>query len=177
MTRHPKATGPRPGEVIGWREEIALPDLGISRLKAKIDTGARTSALHAVDHRMIEIGGNRWVEFKVPVGNRATSKIVRAPLIDERDIKNTSGVPERRLIVRTTLILGRHRWQIEMSLANRERMEFDLILGRSAIRKRGILVDPGRSFVLGPPRAARKPAAPDASSFATLVRQMEGRDK
>lgn len=141
----------RPSEIIGWREKVALPDFGIDQLNAKIDTGARTSALHAIDQSVIEHEGGTLVEFKIPLGNRRTSRVVRAPLVDEREIKNTSGVPERRLVVRSVLVLGRHRWQIEISLANREKMEFDLILGRSAIRKRGILVDPGRSFVLEPP--------------------------
>lgn len=170
---------PRPRrapEVIGWREHIGLPELGLPVLAAKIDTGARTSALHAVDHKIIDVEGVLWVEFSIPVGNRRTTDRVRALLVDERAIKNTSGIPERRLIVRTTLLLGRHRWQIEVSLANREKMEFDLILGRTAIRKRGILVDPGHSFVLGPPRTART-AAVGPSSFSALVRDMEGNDE
>ncbi len=146
-------------EVIGWREQVALPDLGLPSLAAKIDTGARTSALHAVDHMLVEVNGESCVEFTVPVHNRRTSRRVRALLVDEREIRNTSGIPERRLIVRSTLLMGRHRWHIEVSLANRERMEFDLILGRTAIRKRGILVDPGRSFVLGQPRATAKTGA------------------
>jgi len=144
-------TRKRVPEIIGWREHIALPQLGFPLLAAKIDTGARTSALHAVDQKIFTLDGEDWVEFSVPVHNRPTVRRVRAPLVDERKIKNTSGVPESRLVVRTQLLLGRHRWQIEVSLANREKMEFDLILGRTAIRRRGILVDPGRSFVLGSP--------------------------
>ncbi len=168
--RKPPRRGP---EIIGWRELIALPDLGIPLLAAKIDTGARTSALHAVDQEYVDVGGARFVEFSVPIGNRRTSERVRAPLIDEREIKNTSGVPQRRLIVRTTLLLGRHRWQIEVSLANREKMEFDLILGRTAVRKRGILVDPGHSFMLGPPVSARKAAA-KVGTVSTPVAGLEG---
>ena len=124
-------------------------------MAAKIDTGARTSALHALDQRIIERDGVRWVEFMIPVHNRRTSTRVLAPLVDERAIKNTSGVPELRLVVRTLLLLGRHRWQIELSLANRQKMEFDLILGRTAIRRRRLLVDPGRSFMLGLPEPDR----------------------
>ncbi len=161
-------------EVIGWRERVALPDLGIAGLAAKIDTGARTAALHAVDQRIVDVGGRPWVEFMIPVHNRRTATIVRAPLVDERDIKNTGGVPERRLIVQTLLLIGRHRWHIEVSLANREKMEFDLILGRTAIRGRGILIDPGRSFVLGHATAI-EPAAQEATAFSALVKQMEGR--
>ena len=165
-----------PPEVIGWREHVALPDFGITGLDAKIDTGARTSALHAVDQRVIEVDGERWVEFMIPAHNRPTTQTVRALLVGERDIKNTSGVPERRLIVHTALLMGRHRWTIEVSLANREKMEFDLILGRTAIRRRRILVDPGRSFVLGPSGAAHE-AATEPGAFSALVRQLEGRDE
>jgi hypothetical protein len=138
---------PRP-EVIGWRELVSLPDLGIAGLAAKIDTGARTSALHANYQRIVVRDGIQCVEFTVPIGNRRSTEFVLAPLVGEREIKNSSGVSERRLVVHTLLCIGRHRWHIEVSLTNRERMEYDLILGRTAIRKRGILVDPGRSFVL-----------------------------
>lgn len=171
---HPRAQ--RPPEVIGWREHVALPELGLPKLAAKIDTGARTSALHAVDQTLVDFDGVPWVEFSIPIENRGTNKRVRAPLVDQREIKNTSGVPERRLVVRTTLLLGRHRWKIELSLANREKMEFDLILGRTAIRKRGILVDPGHSFVLGLPKAPKK-AVVGPTAFAALVRDMEGRNE
>lgn len=170
MTRAPKrARGP---EIIGWREYISLPDLGLSRLPAKIDTGARTSALHAVDHRIIVRDGQDCVEFAVPVGNRRSATKVIAPLVGQRDIKNTGGIPETRLVVRTTLLIGGHKWKIEVSLADREKMEFDLILGRTAIRKRGILVDPGRSFVLDPKR--RLTHQMPAGALKGPLRQAEG---
>ena len=172
-TKRPRTRRP---EIIGWREHVGLPDLGIADLAAKIDTGARTAPLHAVDQRIVDIDGQPWVEFEIPVHNRRTAKIVRAPLVDERSIKNTGGVPERRLVVQTLLLIGRHRWHIEVSLANREKMEFDLILGRTAIRGRGILIDPGRSFVLGH-SPATEPAAEEATAFSALVRQMEGREE
>ncbi|WP_171169372.1 RimK/LysX family protein [Ruegeria sp. HKCCA0370] len=139
-------------EIIGWRERISLPEFGIENIPAKIDTGARTAALHAVDQTVFEIDGERWVEFMIPVQNRRSPNRVRTRVVDEREIKNTGGVPERRLIVRTQLLLGRHRWQIDVSLANRAKMEFDLILGRTAIRRRGILVDPGHSYLLKAPK-------------------------
>lgn len=136
-------------EIIGWREHIGLPEFDICEMAAKIDTGARTSALHAVDQCLTERGASQWVEFLIPIPDRRNGKRVRSEVVEEREIKNTGGVPERRLIIRTTLLLGRHRWHIDISLANREEMEFDLILGRTAIRNRNILVDPGHSFVLG----------------------------
>lgn len=140
-------------KVIGWRELIALPEFGIEELPAKVDTGARTSALHAVDQILFERDGARWVEFMIPLKNRRTTKRLRAPVLEERDIKNTGGVPERRLVVRTTLVIGQRHWLIDVSLANREKMEFDVILGRSAIRKHSLLVDPGRSYLAGHPEA------------------------
>lgn len=143
----------RIADVIGWREWVALPDIGIPEIKAKIDTGARTSALHAVDQEVFEREGRPWVRFRVPASKKHRDIPVEAQLVDERDIKNTSGIPERRRIIRTTLLLGRHHWRIDISLANRERMEFDIILGRTAIRSRGVLVHPGKSFVAGPPQA------------------------
>ena len=146
-------------EVIGWREMVGLPDYGIKTLAAKIDTGARTSALHAVDQRIFEKDHQIWVRFIIPIPNRRRGIRVEAPVVDERDIKNTGGVPERRLIVRTALVLGRHHWHIDVSLANREKMEFDLILGRTAVRDRGMLVNPRRSFLLGdpaPPTSAKR---------------------
>lgn len=153
----PKARRTVPDKVlktIGWREHIALPQLGISTMPAKIDTGARTSALHAVDQVVLDIDGVRWVEFMIPLHNRRTKTRLRAPLVEERSIKNTSGVPENRLVIRSLLTMGRRSWLIDISLANRAKMEFDLILGRTAIRKRGLLVDPGRSYALGQPVAS-----------------------
>ncbi len=143
-----KTTAPRPRMEIGWREDIGLPDLGIGRLKAKIDTGARTSAIHAEDQVTFDREGRRWVAFTVP---HAVPSRVEAPILDEREIKNTSGRPERRIVIRTTLVLGTRRWHIDLSLADRAEMTFDIILGRTAIRKRRILVNPGRSFLAGPP--------------------------
>ena len=86
-------------EVIGWRERISLPEFGIEHIPAKIDTGARTAALHAVDQTVFEVDGERWVEFMIPVHNRRSSGRVRTRVVDEREIKNTGGIPERRLIV------------------------------------------------------------------------------
>jgi hypothetical protein len=83
--------------------------------------------------------------------------LLEAQVIDERDIKNSGGVPERRLIIRTTLLLGRHRWKVEVSLADRKKMEFDLILGRTALRTHRVLVNPSASFLSG--RPLREPAA------------------
>lgn len=166
----------RPYTTIGWREHIALPQLDIATMPAKIDTGARTSALHAVDQTLVEIDGVMFVEFMIPFHNRRTTRRMRAKLLEERSIKNTSGVPELRYVVRTQLQMGRRNWRIDVSLANREKMEFDLILGRTAIRKHGLLVDPGRSYALGQPAVALKHssaalALTTSVSVPTLVEQ------
>lgn len=138
----------RPVIEIGWREFVDLPELGIEKFRAKIDTGARTSALHATRQKRLEIDGEDWIEFHVPVPGTSGTTRYRAPLVDQRAIKNTSGNPEDRFVVRTTLRLGKRRWPIEVSLADRENMGFDLILGRTAIRRRRLLVNPGKSYLL-----------------------------
>lgn len=139
----------RPHQEIGWREEVALPDLHIVRLKAKVDTGARTSALHAEGIERFFHDGRPWVCFSVPLA--AAAGRIEALVADEREIRNTSGRAVRRIVIRTLLVLGRRRWPIEVSLADRTEMSFDLILGRTAIRGRRLCVDPGRSFLAGPP--------------------------
>ena len=137
--------------LIGWRERIALPELGISMVQAKIDTGARTSALHATRVRRFEKDGAEWVRFHIPHASGLKARDVEAPLVDQRQIKNTSGLGEDRLVIETLLILGDRRWHIEVSLADRTTMAMPIILGRTAIRKRGILVDAGKSFLAGKP--------------------------
>jgi len=150
-----------------------LPELGIASLAAKIDTGARTAALHVLDKRIVEDAEGAWVEFTLPPHKGAGPRRVRAPLVGERNIKNTGGSPERRLIVRTLLLIGRHRWSIDVSLADREKMRFDLILGRTAIRGHRILVDPGRSFLLGPPA----PSAQSKAKERTAGKGAEHKDR
>ena len=144
---------------IGWREMVALPDLGIARLKAKIDTGARTSALHAVELAPFVRDGAGWIAFTVPLTGTRRRLRSEAPVVDQRPIRNTSGVAEARFVIETMLVLGRRHWLIEVSLANREEMEFDLILGRTAIRRHRLLVHPGRSFLAGDPMRLRGAAA------------------
>jgi hypothetical protein len=163
----PNAVGAAPARghqakaaTIGWREMVGLPDLGIGKLKAKIDTGARTSALHAVELAPFVRDGAEWIAFTVPVSGSRRRLRSEAPVVDQRPIRNTSGVAEPRFVIETTLVLGRRHWLIEVSLANREEMEFDLILGRTAIRRHRLLVHPGRSFLAGDPMRLRRTGAP-----------------
>ncbi len=133
--------------VLGWREWVALPDLGIDAIKAKIDTGARTSALHAYKITPFEEDGKRRVRFVVhPVQRRKLPEVVCvADVIDERMVTSSSGHRERRLVVRTPLQLGGKTWPIEITLTDRDEMSFRMLLGRQALRRR-VLIDPGRSF-------------------------------
>ncbi len=138
--------------VIGWREWLAFPDLGIEYIKAKIDTGARTSALHAFDLERLEIDGRPWVRFRVhPIqGDSQTTVEVTAALAGERRVKPSNGQSALRPVIRTPVILGRHHWPIEMTLVNRDVMGFRMLLGRRAIRHR-FVVDPSRSYLFGEP--------------------------
>lgn len=143
--------------MIGWRERVGFPDLGIPLLRAKIDSGARTSALHAVNIEEFLNDGEIWVRFGAPLTDHGPIIQCSAKLVDTRAIKNTSGKPQDRYVIKTTLILARRRWKIEVSLANRRNMGFTLILGRTAIRRHRLLIDPGKSFLAGHPVNTARP--------------------
>jgi len=136
-------------EIIGWREYIDLPELGIIGLPAKIDTGARTSAMHAENQEMFERDGEQWVSFWFARPGHSKPERFEARVVDRRKIRNTGGDQELRIVIRTVLILGSHKWGIDVSLADRNKMEFDIILGRTAIKGKRVVVSPGRSFLLG----------------------------
>ncbi|MEQ8536716.1 MAG: RimK/LysX family protein [Coleofasciculus sp. D1-CHI-01] len=134
--------------IIGWRERVALPDLGISQIKAKIDTGARSSALHAFDVETFSRDDKTRVRFKVHPYQRDTHRTVsaEAELIDQRQVRNSGGHAQLRPVIQTMVELNGERWLIELTLTNRDVMGFRMLLGRQAIRKR-FLVDAGQSFV------------------------------
>lgn len=136
--------------LVGWREWVALPDLGIGRIKAKVDTGARTSALHALAVTACRLDGEPALRFQVqPLqGNDRLLLTCCAPLVDERTIRDSGGHAELRPVVRTRLQLGDQSWQVELTLTERSDMRFRMLLGRTALRGR-CQVDPGRSFLLG----------------------------
>lgn len=137
---------------IGWREDVGLPELGLATIRAKIDTGARTSALHATAIEIFERDMKQFVSFNASGGKHSNTLRCTFPVSDQRGIKNTSGVQEQRIIIDTMLVLGSRHWHVELSLADRENMGFELILGRTAIRAHKLLVNPGRSFVAGQPK-------------------------
>lgn len=136
---------------------MGLPKLGITTVRAKIDTGARTSALHAVDIETFVKDDVQLVSFQVPSATQPKHARCTYPVLDQREIKNTSGIKEKRIIIKTTLVFGERHWQVELSLADRENMGFDLILGRTAIRDHNLVVHPGRSFLMGQPKQILAP--------------------
>jgi hypothetical protein len=144
---------PLPGDrtLIGWREWVHLPDLlDGGWIKAKVDTGARTSALHAWDVERFERDGTGWVRFSVHPRQHDDDHVVRAEavLVEEREIRSSNGDVELRPVVRTTLALGSQRYEVELTLTNRDQMGFRMLLGRTAMA-RHLLVDPGVSYLLG----------------------------
>ncbi len=136
--------------IVGWREWAGLPELGVARLKAKIDTGARTSALHAVRIRAFEQGGVVVAAFAIhPVQRRTAPEIdCLARVIDRRRIRSSNGLSALRYVIVTTLRLGGAEFPIELSLADRDEMGFRLLLGRDALKNR-FVVDPAKSFRTG----------------------------
>ena len=134
--------------IVGWREHVALPSLGIHQIKAKIDTGARTSVLHASDINIFSIESKRMIQFKIHPYQRDTKQTLTASseLIDKRKVRNSGGGEELRPVIKTLLELGSVSWEIELTLTDRELMGFRMLLGRQALKKH-VLVDPGRSFL------------------------------
>ena len=133
--------------VIGWREWVQLPELLDLPIKAKIDSGARTSSIHSFGTRRFTEAGAPWVEFLLhPIQRHARPAIAcTAPVSDERWVRSSNGEAEKRIVVETLARLGDTDWTIELTLAARDVMGFRMLLGREAIRRR-FLIDPGRSF-------------------------------
>jgi hypothetical protein len=124
-----------------------LPALGISAIKAKIDTGARSSSLHAFDITPIEVNGEPWVEFKVHPHQHETDEFVacRAPVKDYRQVTDSGGHRSMRYVIETTISIGNEQFLAEMTLADRSQMLFRMLLGRTAMKNR-YTVDPSRSY-------------------------------
>jgi hypothetical protein len=135
---------------VGWREWLSLPQIGVPAIRAKLDTGARTSALHTFQQETFRENGQRKVRFGVHPLRRRTDIAIFcvADVIDERIVSDSGGHRERRLVIRTEVQLGDHRWPIEITLANRETMLFRMLLGRSAMQNQ-LLINAGASYVMG----------------------------
>jgi hypothetical protein len=138
--------------VLGWREWVALPDLDIRMIKAKIDTGARSSALHAYTIDPYFIGGQRWIMFAIhpKQKHRTVSIECHAPVKDRRIVTDSGGHKQRRYVIETNIILGQALIRTEVTLTNRDTMLFRMLLGRTAINNRYI-IDPSASYLQGKP--------------------------
>ena len=135
---------------IGWREWVSLPELGIEHIKAKIDTGARTSALHAFSVRAFTKQGKKMVRFQIHPYQRKKDVVVEcvAPILDKRWVTDSGGHREQRYVIESSVKLGDLVWPIELTLTNRENMKFRMLLGRTAMKGK-LIVNPGRSYLVG----------------------------
>lgn len=151
-----RVTESRPLARVGWREWVTLPALGLGPIQAKVDTGAKTSALHAVDLDLEEHDGVDWVRFVVPPSRKASrrgagrGRSAQARLQGWREVRSSNGRTERRPVIGADLQMGDAVWPISLTLTDRRMMGFRMLLGREALRRR-VLVDPSKSFLLGKP--------------------------
>ena len=141
---------PRAKLEVGWCEWVSLPDLGLAGIKAKVDTGARTSALHAHQVRTFRRKGERWVRFRIwPLQQtKAPELVCEARVLERRLVADSGGHRELRFVIQTRLAIGNMEYPIEMTITRRDTMLFRMLLGRTAMKGR-IIVNPGRSFLTG----------------------------
>jgi len=147
--------------LIGWREWIGFPKLGISQIKAKVDTGARTSCLHAFLVEPFDRDGELWVRFDIHPHQRNNTRVLScmAPVMDRRLVRDSGGHEELRYVVETEVSIGDRIHTVEVTLTDRDSMKFRVLLGRTAMEGRYI-VDPGKSYLRGKrKRLVKKPTA------------------
>lgn len=133
---------------IGWCELIQIPSLGLEDIHAKIDTGARTSSIHATRIKIFERDGKDWVEFwfREKAGQSPVRK--EAEILEQRKVKSSNGEQQNRYVIKVILSMGKHQWTDEMTLANRGSMAFPILMGRRSLRK-GFLVNSSKRWTLG----------------------------
>ena len=143
-----------PKPMLGWREWVALPELNIELVKAKIDTGARSSALHAFAIEPYRKGGERWVMFAIhPIQKQTDISIeCHAPIKDRRIVSDSGGHKQHRYVIETQLILGKKTIKAEMTLTNRDSMLFRMLIGRTTMSDQ-FIIDPHASFLQGKPHS------------------------
>ena len=135
--------------LVGWREWINLPDLGVDRIKVKVDSGARTSALHAFNLQAFQQDDQEWVTFSLhPLQENTQVEVpCRALVKEHRIVRDSGGHEETRVVIETNVTLGDESWPIELTLTDRENMGFRMLLGRNAVK--GLFyIDPTQSFLL-----------------------------
>ena len=143
--------------VIGWMEMASRPLLGLNKITAKIDTGARTTALHATEIEEFERDGVPWVRFCTQISEHLPVSRIEAPYHTNRAIKNTSGIPEDRYIIHTRLQLGKRQWMIDLSITDRSNMTFPMIIGRAALKDHNIAVHTRKTYqITEPPQERRR---------------------
>lgn len=145
----------RPLVPVGWRELVSLPELGLERIPAKIDTGARTSSLHAHVLEDFERNGERFVRFAVDWGG--VRHACEAVHVDVRGITSSNGDQQTRFVIKTPLTIGNLTFRAEISLADRSQMQFPMLIGRTALRRR-MVVDSGHSWLQSPANADMGPS-------------------
>ena len=138
-------------ELVGWREWVALPEIGIKSLQCKVDTGAKNSALHAFELESFERDGELWVRFSIHVDESDLTHIQRceARVIDTRTVTDSSGNQSERFFIETMIKIGKQKYKIQVSLTDRDTMKYNMLLGRTALRKAKFIVDPSRSYLQG----------------------------
>lgn len=136
-------------KIIGWREWASLPDLGLMAIKGKIDTGAKTSSLHAYDIELEEKGTKTYVNFKVHPLQHDFSVVIKckALLVDQRTVSDSGGHKEERYVIRTTMVLAGVKKRVELTLTNRESMKYRMLIGRAALKH--YYIDPSQSYLSG----------------------------
>jgi len=142
---------------VGWCEWVSLPELNLPPIKAKVDTGAKTSCLHAFIVEPYLENDIEWVRFGMHPhqDDDKTEVYCNAKVEDKRDVTDSGGHRELRYVIKTPIILAKQQWNIEMTLTNRDSMAFRMLLGRRAMHKR-ILVNPTESYLLGHVKKRRK---------------------
>jgi len=138
-------------DIVGWKEWVALPDLGIDALQCKVDTGAKNSAIHAFEVNEFKKGNESWVRFYIHLDEDDLSKVqtCEALIKDTRSVTDSGGNSTERYFIETTLEIGNLKYVIPVSLTNRDTMAFKMLLGRTALRKARLLVNPKKSFLQG----------------------------
>ena len=147
-------------KLLGWREWVRLGSLDLPPIKAKIDTGARTSALHAFELKPFQRDGRQWVRFSIhPRRNPDIVRVCEAPVVDRRRVTDSGGHRQMRYVIESEITLGEETWTIELTLTCRETMRFRLLLGRTALSER-FLIDPALAYCIGKRQRKPRPDAP-----------------